>query len=419
MNELNIKNLEVGKEYKLPILLELLGKKYTNDTRGRKRALEDIKQFLIIEDLPKKFYKFIGIREIFNKKIDNRGKNENSHKHSTSSYEELEYILLDYISKSKDTIYISNNILASQVLTNNNYYFSMKNQKYFNIYLKKNEKLSNNTITKDLFENINTSCKGIIQTALKSLSKKYKLNYDYNYILIEYIQINYKIIEQTRQATEEEIKIIDTITKNYISKFNEEHETKIKNLNDICYLTEKLYRKFYDELNTEIFEALYKEFNVEIKMYFKGYIIRTLANADEILKDIDIDKLKEKLNKKFIKNSINNIKRQIDRKKKIIEEYTNDKIEKNEIWGRVDNDAIEKIAKNNFNYRDVLMIKDKYKNEYIDILNFILDINTKDITLEIKNIIVEIRNKKTGSSKEPKSQKTSNIKHSQMAQLCG
>ncbi|OFI05267.1 hypothetical protein CLOACE_18850 [Clostridium acetireducens DSM 10703] len=390
MKGIKLNKIKLNFKYKnLKELSEVTGLLYKDSTNSRKKIIKELECYLKLEK-DGRGYIITEIYDIPKEKVDKRkgnsGKNENSHKHSTTSYEELEYILLDYISKSKDTIYISNNILASQILTNNNYYFAMKNEKYFNIYLKKNERLSNNTITKDLFENINISCKGIIQTCLKNLNKKYKLKYNYNYILIERVEdLEGNIIDNTRMATEEEIETINITTKNYIENFNKKHEKNIKNLNDVNYLTEELYGKFYNKLNIEVFEALHQHDGTEIKMYFKGYIIKKLDNIDKILEGVNIKQIKEKLNKKFIKNLTNNIKRQINRKKKMIDGYVDDKIEKGDVWGITDDYDREKIAKNKFNYRDILMSKDKYKNEYIDILNFILDINRKDITLEIRN----------------------------------
>lgn len=393
MNIENLKNewlKDNNKEFKYKEMCSLLAEEEKKSGKSRNYQFKDWKRYFDFYKPNPKGQKII-ITEFYKQvveKIDNRGKNKNSHKHSTSSYEELEYILLDCINKYKKcTIYVTNNILATQTITNNNYYFAMKNQKYFNVYMKKLDKLSNNTITKDLFSNISTSCKGIIQTSLEKLHKKYGLKYDYNYILIERVEDEGNIIDETRSATTEEIKTIDITTKNYISKFNTKNSKKIKKLNDVNYLKQELYREFYDGLDIEVFESLHKHDSTEIKMYFKGYIIEPLENIAEILNDIDIKQLKEKLNKKFIENSTNNIIRQIQRKEKIINEYIEDKIEKGNVWGLLEDEEDRyKKAKNKFNYREILMIRDKYKKEYIDILNFILDDKTKDLRMEIENI---------------------------------
>lgn len=387
MKGIKLDEIKLNFKYKnLKELSQICKIEYKDSTNSRKKIIKELECYLKLEKNGRGYI----VKEIYTSpkpKNDNRGKNKNSHKHSTSSYEELEYIILNYINGFKDTIFVSNNVLASNILTTNNYYYAYNNIKYFNGYLKKKNKLSNNTITRDLFKNINTSVKGIIQTCLKKLEEKYNLEYNYNYILIENdFDKDGNIIEKTREAEEEEIKIINETTKQYIKEFNKEHDKKIKNLNDVCYLKEKLYNKFYQDLNTEVFDALYNNDGTEIKMYFKGYIIKKLNNIDKILKDINIKELKEKLNKKFIENSINNITRQIEKKKIIINEYINDKIEEMDILGYVDEKVKYKIGKNKFGYRDMLMLKDKYKKEYINILKIILDISGKDITFEINKI---------------------------------
>lgn len=275
--------------------------------------------------------------------------------------------MMNYINKKQfEKNYVSNNILSSCTITNPIYYYYYKNIELLNIKLKKEGNLSNKLILKDLFEDVNLNVKGIIQTCLKNLNKKYKLNYNYNYILILLQLKDGKIIETTREATYAEIETIEFATKQCINNFNKNYKKKIKNLNDVSYLTKKMKDKFYHSLNTEIFEEIYKLFKVEIKLCFKGYIIKNMDFTEQ-LKDINIQEVKKKLDNKFVKNTINNLERKVDKKKKV----TKIEIDKIDEWG-VSEDIREQLGKNRFGYKHMLTISDLYIREYVYVINMLL-----------------------------------------------
>lgn len=137
--EMNLKheNLVKGSIYKLPNMLNLLEKKFTNDTRGRQRVLEDIKQYLLIECMDKKNYKYLGVRDCFVKKEDMRGKNEASRRNNKEKiYSQLiikeeEYCNIGiYSIVIEDNIYIGSTIVGFRKRFQSHYLGSDKSMEH-------------------------------------------------------------------------------------------------------------------------------------------------------------------------------------------------------------------------------------------------------------------------------------------------
>ena len=401
---MNIGNLEL-KEYKNKNeLCEVLGVKKA--TGGRNMKLQD-DEFARYFNYEKHGHKII-ITEVYNEpkeKVDGRGKNghhKHSHKHSTSDYKDLQYVLLDYLLKNKkeDVIYITNNLLATKLITSQNYYFCMKNEEYFNIYTKNIKVLENSIVTKNLFSNVNSNIKGIISTVMKNLNKNYGLIYEYDYVInCFYEDENTKNIMQiTRRATKEEVKVINSTLETFIQKFNIKHAktlTKrkniktIKNLNDSYSLKPGMFKEFWDDLNTDIYDALYEKFDIDTQLCYKAYTIHhhtlDLDNVKKVIEGIQVGTIQSKLKEKFVKNCIKSVQKKIDE----MDEYIQDRIKKMDIWGEINEDTIDKLIRNKFADSKVILHKEFYLRNYTDILNLLI-LNKNTTNIEIKDLFGNI-----------------------------
>ena len=142
--ELTIENLEVGGEYKLPVLLDSLSKEYADNTSGQKRALAHVEQSLKITYLPKKFYRYDGVKEKFEELYDGRGKSKGTQIAKTADYvRNIKALMLDLLAQSvkgnnEGLIFLSKTALLKEFkMVNDNYQYckqrTLKLSKLMNI----------------------------------------------------------------------------------------------------------------------------------------------------------------------------------------------------------------------------------------------------------------------------------------------
>lgn len=365
INLINIDNLTIGMEYKLPVLFELLKIEYTNDTRGRKRKLDDIKQYLIIEDMPKKIYKYLGVKEEFEKKEDNRGKSENSRGNGKGNGKYIKLVkpilqkYLNYVyqeNKNKE-IFTTNKTLAKYCgFLTDDFINAGEEKNLFSKFLKNDKGLMNTIAFYETFKFADSSYKGVINGAFSSLSEiNDGLIFEYNYI------INWKYLggEYCRMVNEKEIGII----KGLQNEILEEMElTKIGEVN--C--SERLSKVFYEKFNNEIINRI-----EECDKVFSGYKI-VISKPFEDVKDYES---KKDLNQLYCKEIENNQQKKVDKfKSELKEKYA-------DWWGEVPLKTGKEKALTDINYMNDVRL----------VIDLLLNSNTKGCLFEFNNIKKKIQ----------------------------
>ncbi|SHJ65444.1 hypothetical protein SAMN02745248_00599 [Hathewaya proteolytica DSM 3090] len=379
---------------------EIIGKEYKDSTNSRKALVSELECYGKFEKVGRK-YQFTELYDVKKEKVDNRinnGQNENSHKHSTTDYADLQYILLDYLYKqqNKSILYLTNNLLATKLLTSDNYNFCRKNEEYFILYLKGIKALENSIVVKDLFSNVNSNVKGIMATALKNLNEKYGLIYEYGYV-INYLDYNDKgqVVTLTRAVTEaeSEAEVIKVAIEKFIQKFNIKHEKMLskrksikilKSVNDAFSLSEKYQKEFWEDLNFDICCALYDNFKVEVELCYNAYTIHhhtlDFVKCEEILNDKNIDDMQVQMKEKFINNRIKSVQKKI----KIMDMFIEEKIKTCDVWGIMNETHIQSVLYANYGSSSIIYEK-FYLEQYTNILNLLI-LNQNNTSKEIKDI---------------------------------
>ncbi|ENK1242989.1 hypothetical protein AB2063_001117 [Clostridium botulinum] len=301
---MNIKNLEIEKEYKYKELVKLLEEDVKGCGKSRTLQLKDWKRYFNFYKPNPKGQKFI-VTEIYNKpkeKIDGRGKSEGSRNNSVYG-KYIDKLLLDYIKDCKDNvIYTTNNNIANVIgVVGINYKIINDNRYRFKQYLYNKEGKVSITAINNVLNDIYNTIKSVIPSSLRRLEKK-------GYIAIEQDHILSKHWEN-RLPTKEEKEIIKNAEKQIMEEMK--ISTTQKNYN---YRIRKEYYKEVEKLVLQEIE--------DIDNYFVGYRI-IIKNRD--IEDINVKEYKEKLKELLIEKVKNNM---IKNKNKIEEEH-------GDFWGSI------------------------------------------------------------------------------------
>lgn len=293
---MNIKNLEINKEYKNKgEVCKLLGVKKAKGGRNIKLQEQDFARYFKIEKTTG--YK-VKITEIYNtpkEKIDNRGKSKGSRGNNNEGIygKYIDPILINYFQKciknKNHVIWETKNSLVKIVgMININYSYCNKNKYEFKQFLNKENHIKiSNTALYNTFRKIKDIIQSPIISSLDRLMKKRLINYQMNYI----ISYNYK----NRLPKIKEEQIIQNAKKTANEKFQVKCANDLKNDKKV-----KEYYAFMDNLVCEEIEecdGIYQGFKIIINEKILNEKVENTKELKKKLNEIVIRKVKDYLSK--------------------------------------------------------------------------------------------------------------------------
>ena len=355
-----LKNKE--REFKYKELLSILKEEHKSSGRSRNYQFQDWKRYFNFYKLNQKGHKFI-ITDIYTTplpKIDNRGKNPNSHNNQNGIYAKyIDITLVKFLTRVQENLgknenmYFTTSVLAEYShMTNMNYTTAKNNRiRFYNYLHKKNNKM-NVTETKDVIISVEDTIRSIVNSALDRLQRKGIISYTKGYIIVEK-EGEWKT--NTRMATEEEVEDIKTWENELLEKLK---TTKGKLRFNYIKMS-----KFYFALDNKI-----KIKYPNISKIFQGNEIKLLKQVG--ISDVKYNNAKDKLNKIVIEETMKKIER---KKNKTVEEKSGHIGLENPMWEK--------------------WILDRLNDDYIPNAQYALDWIVKtdigDIREDIKNTEVE------------------------------
>ena len=306
--ELLTENLEKGKEYKLGVMLNLLGKEHSNQSRGQKKALAEIEQSLKITYLPKKIYRYDGIKEVFEARYDGRGKSEGTKIAKTAKYvRNIKTLILDLLAQSiskennNGLIFLSRTALLKEFnMVNGNYQYckqrTLKLSKLMDIDYRNVEEWYETT-DKTISNNIESALKSLRGQALVIWSKEItvalvnkvadsvKSKVEKTSSLNQWgeIEICYKnkvtdlVTLDYREGTKEEKQFILEVERKLLLEMDCEDKGKL--------IAKGLWEDFKDKANEIVLRK------IGIAFYFESY--KVIFNPKDIFPAIELNKLYE------------------------------------------------------------------------------------------------------------------------------
>ncbi|BDR74299.1 hypothetical protein K144316041_p21380 (plasmid) [Clostridium tetani] len=366
---MNLNSLEL-KEYKnRKELCGTLGVTPAQGGRNIKLQDEEFKRYFEWKKTTGHKLRVVKIYDVPKPKVDNKGKNPNSHHNQNGLYGKyIDITLINFLTKVQKTLekneemYFTVSILAQySYMVNMNYTTVKNNRQKFYQYLYGCNKKINPTEVKDVILSLSDTVRSVINSALERLERQGIIDFEQGYIIVEE-ECEYKI--HTRMATNVEVK--------NIKMWEDEILKDLKTEKGKVRFSNKKLNKFYFELDNKI-----KSEYPYIEQVFQGYKIKVLSKIK--VSNAKFENAKEKLNKVVIEETLKKCKR---KRNKVVE----------------DKGEYIELHNSNWNRWDLDRLDQNYISNALEIINTVVKTGVENIAGKIRNIEV-VKNKSKKNNK--------------------
>lgn len=368
---MNLNSLEL-KEYKnRKELCGTLGVTPAQGGRNIKLQDEEFKRYFEWKKTTGHKLRVVKIYDVPKPKVDNKGKNPNSHHNQNGLYGKyIDITLINFLTKVQKTLekneemYFTVSILAQYSYMVNMNYTTVKNnrQKFYQYLYGCNNKI-NPTEVKDVLLSLSDTIRSVMNSALDRLERQGIIDFEQGYIIVEEDEKE-KYKTYIRMAT-------GTETENII-KWEKEILEQMQTEKGKLRFNNKKMNKFYFDLDNKI-----KSEYPYIEQVFQGYKIKVLKEIK--ISDAKFKSAKEKLNKVVIEETLKKCER---KRNKVVE----------------DKGEYIELPNSNWNRWDLDRLDQNYISNALEIINTVVKTGVENIAGKIRNIEV-VKNKSKKNNK--------------------